>query len=218
MNNFCNCTTCDTEFLFPALDVDQNCIGDVSLSQVVAVLILADGATPPSDWTSKTAWADVVDNNDTSNSFVKYVTGVGFVETPEKTQLTVAKGVTINTIKTYTLTLEVFNLSNAQYAFLRSLQCNPTNYTFWIENAGGHLYGGSDGILPFLTDVDFPLLGGENDVEKAVLTIRYRSKCDPDRTYIENLSENFANVSGSKVMGMSETEVFGFSTTQIFGF
>ena len=194
-NNFCLCETCDTEFYFGALDADQDCAGVPSLSQVSGLLIVPNSATLPSDWESRAAWDAVIDNDSTDNSFGKYLTGVGTIPEPEKTTLTIAKGVEITTIRDYTLTLEIFNLSSAQYEFLRSLQCNPLNYVFWIENVSGHLWGGSTGITPRLTDVDFPLGGGEGDVEKAVLTINWRSKCDPPRTYIEDISENFPSAS-----------------------
>lgn len=192
-NTFCTCVTCDTEFDYPVFDSDQNCTGDVSMSQVCGILLKPEGATAPTDWTSKTDWEAVVDNSDTSNSFVKYLSGVGAVPLPEKTTITVAKGYEITTIREYTLQLEVFNLSSTQYESLRKYQCNPTSYTFWIENIGEHIFGGSTGIAPISTDVDFPLLGGENDTEKAILTIKWRAKCDPERTYIQNLSENFAS-------------------------
>lgn len=218
-NNFCLCNTCETEFSFPALDADQNCPGSPSLSQITGLLVVPDGAALPDDWTLKADWETVIDNDDTTNAFGKYMTGIGSVDTPEKTTIQIAKGVTVTTIRTYTATLEIFNLSDVQYEALRALQCNPTNYVFWLENAGGHIFGGASGLTPFLTDVDFPLGAGESDFERAVLTIQWRAKCDPPRTYIENLSENFAGLTDrSRVFGAATNQVFGFSTTDIFGF
>lgn len=199
VNNFCLCDTCETEFLFPALDADQNCAGSPSLSQVTGILIIPTGVTLPTDWESKEDWEEVIDNGDTVNSSGKYLTGIGSVDAPDKTIVTIAKGVQEITIRTYTLLLEVFNLSDAQYEFLRSIQCNPNNFTFWMENAGSHLFGGEEGISPTLTDVDFPLASAENDMEKATLTIQWRATCDPPRTTIENLSENFGEVSGEGI-------------------
>lgn len=218
-NNFCLCETCETEFFFGALDADQNCAGEPSLSQVCGVLIVPNSATLPSRWDDKEAWESVIDNDSEDNSFGKYLTGVGGVAEPEKTTVTVAKGVQLTTIRLYTLLLEVYNLSDTQVAFFRALQCNPKNYTFWIENVSGHLYGGAAGIAPTLTDVDFPLGAGEADIEKAILTIQWRAKCDPPRAYIENLSENFVQSSQkTKALGFATNKVFGFATDKIFAF
>lgn len=211
-NNFCLCETCDSEFIFPALDADQDCAGVPNLSQVCALLIIPDNADLPSDWESKTAWELVIDNEDTGSG--KYLAGVGEVPEPEKNELTVAKGVVVVTIRDYSITLEIFNLSNTQYEFLRALQCNPLNYVFWIENVSGHIWGGATGISPYLTDVSFPLGGGEGDVEKAVLTINWRAKCQPERTYIDNVSENFPTSTIASVIGNGTTgEVIGTGAT-----
>ena len=218
LNNFCLCETCDTEFIFPALDADQDCAGVPNLSQVCALLIIPDNADLPTDWESKAAWEAVIDNEDTGSG--KYLSGVGEVPEPETNTLTVAKGVTVVTIRDYSLTLDIFNLSNTQYEFLRSLQCNPLNYVFWIENVSGHIWGGATGISPYLTDVAFPLGAGEGDVEKAVLTINWRAKCQPERTYIDNVSENFpSNTAAPSVYGNGTAGVvYGNGTTgEIYG-
>jgi hypothetical protein len=217
-NNFCLCDTCD-EFIFVALDADQDCAGVPNLSQVCGLLIIPDTADLPTDWESKTAWEAVIDND--TEGAGKYLTGVGSIPEPEKNTITVAKGVEMTTIRDYTLTMEVYNLSNTQYTFLRSLQCNPLNYVFWPENVSGHIWGGSTGIAPRLTDVDFPLGAGEDELEKAVLTINWRSKCDPPRTYIDDVSENFneiATTAGSIGTGATG-EVLGTGATgEILGF
>lgn len=219
LNNFCICETCETEFAFPPLDADQDCVGAPNLSQVCGLLIVPDAATPPSDWESKAAWEAIVDN-DTDGS-ARYLTGVGGVDTPDKTTVTVAKGYKIISIRDYQLVMEVYNLSNTQYEFLRSLQCNPTSYKFWIQNVSDHIWGGTTGISPSFTDVDFPLGNGEDETERAVLTIDWRSKCDPDRTYIENLSENFAGFAGyANVIGTGAIgEVIGTGATgEVIGY
>lgn len=219
LNNFCTCDTCDVEFTFGALDADQDCAGVPNLSQVCGLLIVPDGSTMPSDWENRSAWDAIVDND--TDGATKYLTGIGSVPEPEKTTITVAKGVQLTTIRDYVLTLEVYNLSSAQYEFLRALQCNPLNYKFWVENVSGHLWGGTSGISPALTDVDFPLGSGEDELEKAVLTINWRSKCDPPRTYIEDLSLNFNTVSAiPSVLGTGATgDVLGTGATgDVWGF
>lgn len=218
-NNFCLCETCETEFYFGALDADQDCSASPDLSQISGLLIVPDSAALPSDWESRTAWEAVVDNDSTDNSYGKYLTGIGSIDESENTTVEIAKGQQITTIRLYTFILEVYNLSNTQYQFMLAMQCNPANYTFWPENVSGHLWGGSTGIAPTYTNVAFPLGAGDGDVEKAVLTIQWRATCDPPRTYIEGLSENFAGTTEiTRILGFSTDKVFGFSVSQVFGF
>jgi hypothetical protein len=211
LNAFCDCTTCDIEFTFGALDTDQNCVGNPLLSQVAGLLIIPDGATPPVDWTSKTDWEAAINNAATDNTAGRYIALVGGVDVPDKTITRVAKGVDVLSSRTYTLSAEQFNLSDTNRDFLRKLQCNPTNYKFWFETVDGHIFGGATGISPSFTDVDLPLGAGDTDLEKAVIAIQWRSKCDPDRTYIDNVSENFSAAAAF-------APLWGFGTTaEIWG-
>lgn len=179
---------CSTDFNFPALDTDQNCAYIPDLSQIGDVWFkpneAADSEVPFENWVdggyTVLANPDAIDNSVTDNSKVKWLTGLGEVAASEKTVFTVQKFQKVTIKRIYTLTLTVFNLSNAQYEYLRALQCNPTNYTFWYGNSA-HVYGKATGIIPTFTDVDLPLGAGESDVEQAIVTITWESKVDPER-------------------------------------
>lgn len=179
---------CSTEFTYPALDSDQNCVGNVYLSQITDLWILpnsADDANAPfTDWSSGshtlTANPSGIDNTEVLNAKTKWLTVVGDLPAPEKTVQRVHKRQDVTTNRRYTLNLIVYNLSNAQYAALRQYQCNPTSYTFWYGN-DSHVFGKDTGLIPVGTDVDFPLGAGDTDVEQAVLTIIFEAKVDPER-------------------------------------
>lgn len=214
LNNFCNCVPCDTEFVFTSLDTDQNCAGSPKLSQVAGVLIAPTGATLPADWTSRADWEAVVNNTSVDNTSVRYLTGVGGVDVPEKQVIRVAKGYDILAYRTYSLVLDAYNLSDANRDFLRGFQCNPTNFRFWIETVDGSIFGGATGIAPNFSDADFPLGAGEADLEKGTLLLNWRATCEPARTTIENLSENFANAVVVPII----PNLWGFgSTADIWG-
>ena len=180
---------CSSDFEFPALDTDQNCAGVPNLSQITDVWIrpinAADDVEYPFDnWVTSgftvLANPSAIDNTTTDNSTVKWLTGIGEIPAAEKTVIRVQKFQDVTLKRRYTLTFTIYNLSNLQYEFLRALQCNPTNYTWWYGNSS-HVYGKATGIVPVFTDVDFPLSGGEGDVENAVVTIIFESKTDPER-------------------------------------
>ncbi len=184
-----NCTTdCSDEFLFPNLDTDQDCASVPNLSQLADLWLLPNSASaanaPFLNWVdggfTVLANPSGIDNAETDNTKAKWLTGIGGVDVPEKTQFTVHKRQKVTSKRLFTLVWQVFNLSNAQYEFLRSLQCNPTNYKFWYAN-DTHVWGKSTGITPVSTDVDFPLGAGEGDVEQATLTIQFEAKSDPER-------------------------------------
>lgn len=179
---------CSTEFFFGALDADQNCPGDPKLSQITDLWIKPNTAgsstVPFTSWTdgsyTLTANPTAIDNTNTDNTKVKWLTVVGGIDAPDKTVVRVHKRQDVTTNRRFTLNLVIYNLSNQQYESLRQLQCNPTSYTFWYGN-DAHVFGKDTGLIPVQTDVDFPLGAGENDVEQANLTIVFESKVDPER-------------------------------------
>lgn len=180
--------SCSEDFSFLATDTDQDCAYVPDLSQIGDLWIkpneAIDSRVPFNNWVDGgyTVLANplAIDNTDTINAYVKWLTGLGGVAASEKTVFTVQKFQKVTIKRVFTLVLTIYNLSNAQYEFLRSLQCNPTNYTFWYGNSA-HVYGKSTGIIPTYTDVDFPLGEGEGDVELATVTITWESKTDPER-------------------------------------
>lgn len=177
---------CSTDFEFPILDTDQNCAGVPNLSQLTDLWISPNDSalSPFANWVTSgytiLANPTAIDNSVTDNSKVKWLTGVGGIDAAEKTVIRVQKFQDVTLKRRYTLTWTIYNLSNAQYEFLRALQCNPTNYAFWYGNST-HVFGKSTGIIPVLTDVDFPLGAGDGDVELATLTIAFESRVDPER-------------------------------------
>jgi len=179
---------CSEEFFFQALDTDQNCPGIPDLSQITDIWIkpnTADGAEVPfTAWTdgvfTVTANPTAIDNTVTDNSKVKWMTVIGGIDAAEKVTARVHKFKDVIIKRRFTLSATILNLSNAQYEFLRALQCNPTNYTYWYGNTA-HVFGKAEGISPVFTDVDFPLGAGENDYEQAVLTLVFEARVDPER-------------------------------------
>lgn len=178
---------CSVEFEFLNLDTDQNCAGSQELSQITDVWMQPVGGTatavsPFTNWaTTPTVTAGAVDNSVADNTKTKWITGIGSVDAPDKTTVTVHKRLTVTLKRRYTLAMDVFKVdSQANYDYMRHLQCNPTNYRFWYANEA-HAFGKDTGLIPVYTDVDFPLGAGDQDLEKAVLTIQWEAKIDPER-------------------------------------
>lgn len=189
-NSFCSCTDCDSVLVLPPVEANQDCF-EVAQSEVCGLLMFNDSASLPDDWTVKEDWEAVINNSDTQGGYGRYITGIGSIEAPERQQATAGKGFlyTVNTV--YSVSFKINNLSDLHYAFLKQLQCSPRNYTFFVETVYGHILGSSVGIRPYFTTVDFVYQSGRGSVVEAIVTIQWKGRCEPERAYIPNLSENF---------------------------
>lgn len=175
-------TDCDTPLTFPAIAADQNCTYTPTPSQLCDLFIMPTGATNPfTDWgASATATADSIDNTLGDNTKSIHLIGIGSVEAPEKQTQELPKFKSIVSNRTYSVVFQITNLDDENYAFLRSLQCSPSNYTFWYGNEA-HVFGIASGIIPNSTDVDFVYPTGRESVETATITIQYDAKIDVER-------------------------------------
>lgn len=183
INNFLTCPAdCDTPLVFGAVAVNQDCTKvEIGGSQVEDLVIVPTSASHPADWTAAADWAGVIDNTSTDGTKAKRLVGEGGIPTPEKVKIAMPKRKSKTKHRTYTLTHTIKNLSDAQYAFGRQLQCGDTSFKFYYGNEL-HLFGGQGGITPKEVDCDFPLAEGIDDIETMVITIVFDSDGDPART------------------------------------
>lgn len=203
MNSFLSCPDCGDELQLGAIDVNQDCtLYDQKYSQVCGIIFLADTATLPVDWTDANDWADVLDNGLAGNGKGKYLVGEGEIGEPDGDLTEYPKRRLRITNRLYDVDLTVKNLSDAQYDFLKQLQCGWVNFRFWIETVGGRLFGGANGIDPATVNVSFIYSGGRNDKEEAIVTIQYESDGDPPRADVDGIAEAVAGVVSSGIGAM----------------
>lgn len=191
-NNFSNVcpADCTTDFVFPVLPENPDCQDYVKESQLTDVMIspgkvgTVGKLAPVSGWVvgthTVTAESANIDNTDTTNTNVKHLVGIGGVAAPEKTIVTVAKRRRKTIRKRWTVTFNIPALDHEQREFLRSLECNPDNFTFWFLNEA-HIYGSADGITPCFVDVDLPLDPAEDAIEEGILTIEFEGRVHFER-------------------------------------
>lgn len=186
MNTFLTCPAdCDTALVLGAIDVNQDCTSyQQKYSQICDLIIQPDSANAPLDWTGAptvTAVLNEVDNASALGTFSKHLVGEGGIPAPEKVADEYPKRKTKVNFRLYTLTFLVKNLSDAQYDFIRQLQCGSTDFKIWYANVGGHIYGGTTGIDVLSIDADLPLSEGRDDKESATITITWESDGDAQR-------------------------------------
>lgn len=180
-NSFGNCLTDCGDMILPALDVEQDCTSYEIFESQICGLIMTRGAAP-ADWTDSAEWEALIMNDLEVDAAAKYLIGVGSMPAPEAVTVEGAKFKDIVVKRTYTVSFRVLNMSDAQYNFLTSIQCGQTDYQFWIETAGGHLFGGPTGICPKSSDADLPKDGGRDVYDEGLITIVFESRVDPDRS------------------------------------
>jgi hypothetical protein len=180
INSFLSCPAdCDTTFTLPAIAADQDCTTvTFNYSQVCGIYFVLVDADDPLTWTdpaAPTATAGAIDNTNTDGTKVKYLVGRGGMAAPEKTELSVFKRKTKVVNRRFTLTLTVDNMTDANYEFLRKLQCGDTSGTFYFEDVADFIYGPEGGITPRSVDVDFIHGEGDDDVQSAQVIIVFDS-------------------------------------------
>ena len=211
-----------TAVQYPAIDVDQNCTGfEDYRSQICGLLLVHPDGNLPADWTDRTSWTAIVDNSLADANAAKYISGIGAMPVPDKVTRVAPKLRTKTVRRTFTLTFDIYNMSDLHYEFLRSLQCGDTSPLVWFETVDGQVFGGQNGVQIASIDADLPLGDGEEDYEQGTITVVFDATTDPPRTRIINLSENFTTggvtPTASIIWGSASNAVWGSSPTAIWG-
>jgi hypothetical protein len=176
---------CDDLNTLPAIPEEQDCPSYAqSLSQIGHLYIMPTGATNPlTNWAggSPTATANAIDNTEALNAKTKWLVGIGELPAAEKTTTEYPLLKSKTTDRVYTLTFRVLNLSAAQYAFLRQMQCGSLGFTFWYADLGDWIYGLAGGIVPDFVTVTFPKGEGNTDKNVGVIRLSWKADGDPQR-------------------------------------
>lgn len=176
---------CDEDNLLPAIPETQDCTSYAqTLSQISDLYIIPDtaGIDVFTNWaTTPTATVGAIDNTVTDNSKAKWLVGIGGLPAPEKTTTDYPKLKRKNDERLYTISFRILNLVDAQYDFLRQIQCGWTGFTFYYADLAGYAYGIAGGLVPEFVDVDFPKGEGNTDKNVAVITLQFRADGDPER-------------------------------------
>lgn len=181
---------CDTDFVFPILPDDPDCQDYIKESQLTDLYISPGKLGAAGKLAPVSAWVDGVhtvtpeptniDNSDTTNVYVKHLVGIGGMPVPEKTIINLPKRRRKTLRKNWTVTYNFPNLDHTTREFLRSLECNPDNFTYWLVNEA-HIYGNATGIVPVFVDVDLPLDAADDAIEEGILTLEFEGRVHPER-------------------------------------
>lgn len=217
-NIFCICDkdSCGSSY-YPAIGDLQDCHNTIFSSEISGIILLPTGAAAPTNWQTLAGWTGVIDNSDNMNGFAKYFTGIGDVPIPQKTFIENAKGYKRITDKLYSTTIDVLSLHESMYTFLKYLQCNPRNYTFWLHTVSNHILGGATGIVPSFSQVDFPYERGEDGLQKGIVNIEWRALCDPERIIINDFETAIQNnIAPNIIQGAAANATWGNAPNEVW--
>lgn len=155
------------------------------LSQIAGLIILPNSAQPFTH-TSALSIQTAVQNTLTDNRAGRFIVGAGGMSSADHT-IVLGRVKKVLAGRLYTVTFDTAITCDTTFAFLRRLSANWTGFRFWAYTLGDRLIGGAGGIAPSFVSVAFVTGAGRAEIERATLTIEFRSDGEPNRNLVPGL-------------------------------
>lgn len=167
------------DFTLPVVQFD-NCAPLVVYSEIRRIFLAKKAAAPFTNWLSATEWLTRMSQSSTTgNDYIRPLTVIGDKPAAADIIKEISNGRKIVIGKDHTINFTIDELSQANYDFMRGLECGG-EFKLWYETEGGYIYGGNEGITVRLTLNDV-LNRGREEIETLVGVITWRSKFSPER-------------------------------------
>lgn len=158
------------------------CNPEFNLSEIEEIFIGKADFTGFDDVEDVEEWNDFLDGADPySPGTPELVRVIVIGDKPAKSDLTVtgSQRRIITYDSTHTLNFEIDETNDANYEFMRKLQCGA-KYRIWWLTRGGKMYGGNKGVLASVTIAD--VLDRGDAIERFVGAFTWNNKFDVART------------------------------------
>lgn len=171
---------CDAEL--PLVDFDD-CNPEVSLSEIRKVYVGKAISAPFTDWTDPSEWAArLSETSTTGDDYIRPLTVIGDLPAATNREKVISNDRRVVTGKDRTINFEIDESTDANYDFLRQLECGVTvKRKVWFETMGNKLFGGNYGIDMYLTG-NIVLDRGTDGIERYLFIGTWQSKFSPERT------------------------------------
>jgi hypothetical protein len=146
--------------------------------EITHVFIASAGAACFTDEATLSEWLGRLDNSDGGIDAIRYMhvsadLPAGAGEVTETSLARKAKGP-----KTFTINVDVDDITTLNYEFMRATQCNMT-FKVWFASAG-YLYGGVCGVDANV-NLDYIIARGTKSIQKITGTVTWESQYAPER-------------------------------------
>ena len=171
-------TTCST--VPPAAEFDF-CNPDVFFGEIEKIYWTAKDASDLADWTSAAVWAARISNDGVDTDVIRELHVSADLPTPERDKVEISVRRTVSTPATWTINLDIDDLSDENYEMIRTTACN-TQVKIWFATRD-HIYGGNSGIVVDMS-IDPVIERGKKSIQKFTGTITW------DATFAEQRTTN----------------------------
>ena len=166
---------CETEL--PEVRFSK-CSPTIVLSEIVRIFLGKQSTEPFTDWKSATEWTTRLSENGTTANAIRPLTVIADKPAGSPVVKEISNGRKYNLRKDFTINIEIDDVSEENYEFMRVTQCGG-EYKLWFETAGGRIYGGNEGIDASLV-LDNVLGRGKDEIEKITGTASWDDKFSPE--------------------------------------
>jgi hypothetical protein len=174
-----NCPVCPSGCSAILPDLDFNfCSPENAFGEITHIFVAAYDASCFSDEALLGEWLGRLDNSGGDIESIRYMhvkatKPVGSFDTIET-----SLGRKVKSPGSYTLNIEIDDVSPLNHEFMRLTQCNTT-FKIWYA-AGGFLWGGHCGIDAIL-NLDYQIDAGMKTIHKITGTALWEASCSPER-------------------------------------
>lgn len=161
------------------------------------------------DWTQATEWTTRISQTSVvGDDYIRVLTVIGDKPAATAVIKELSNGRRKSVAKDHTINFTIDDVSDANYEFMRSLECGG-QFKVWYETYGGKMYGGNDGQLIYI-DANDILNRGRDETETIAGTITWRAPFHPERITSPIFGSSTDNVAPSTY---DTVQTFGAATT-----
>lgn len=139
------------------------------------------GCLPLADVTDLAEWDLRIDPTATTADAIRHLCGFVVIGEPSTESVEQPCGRYDESNGEYTMTVEVRDISDENYNFLRSLQKSASVYRAWTHD-NDRIYGGNDGITGVSISGFRDLPRGKDDPVSIQYTMKWTAECSAERT------------------------------------
>lgn len=169
----------DCSAVLPQTDF-SDCAPVILLSEIEKIYVGKGDTNPFADWTTANEWTTRLSQTSTEADVIRPLTVIADKPAAAPVNKDISNGRTIVIGKDHTLNVTIDDVSDANYEFMRSVECGTATYRIWYQTKGGMLYGGNAGIEAKLL-LNNVLARGKDSIDEIAGTITWREKFHPER-------------------------------------